>query len=218
MSVSKSASGPMTPAWESNLNSLTCWVELCNVAPATPCVSLPTLWPLPTSLKQVGPSPSLAPAWRAATPILAFLRLPVISGHPESLMAPREWIAQRFLSWLHFLGPSLGLCCRVFWFISLATLNILQGKGLCLFPCTHSLAPCKPISLLVLLSSNLSDPHQLLEGGKKWNFTQMCYKYKVQSQKTQVYMETKLKGNSAPKQDFRHLVNGTSLRFMNFDL
>ena len=31
-------------------------------------------------------------------------------------------------------------------------------------------------------------------------------------------METKLKGNSAPKQDFRHLVNGTSLRFMNFDL
>lgn len=31
-------------------------------------------------------------------------------------------------------------------------------------------------------------------------------------------METKLKGNSAPKQDFRHLVNGTSLRLINFDL
>lgn len=31
-------------------------------------------------------------------------------------------------------------------------------------------------------------------------------------------METKLKGNSAPRQDFQHLVSGTSLRLINFDL
>lgn len=40
----------------------------------------------------------------------------------------------------------------------------------------------------------------------------------MQSRKTQVYVETKLKGNSAPRQDFQHLVSGTSLRLINFDL
>ena len=114
------------------------------MAPVTPCVSLPTLWPLPTSLKQVGAKSQPCPCLEGS------------HSHPGLPEAVKSSLGtQSHLLLLLNESPSISCrdctfsaltlgCATGFSvsFTSLATLNILQGRALCLFPCTHSPASC----------------------------------------------------------------------------
>ena len=142
------------------------------MAPVTPCVSLPTLWHLPTSLKQVGAKSQPCPCLEGS------------HSHPGLPEAVKSSLGtQSHLLLLLNESPSISCrdctfsaltlgCATGFSvsFTSLATLNILQGRALCLFPCTHSPASCKPGSLLILVSSNLSDLHSAVGRREKTEF------------------------------------------------
>lgn len=166
----------MTPAWwvNSELLNLLVWAPQCG--PSHPMCLTANPLAFSNILKAGGcqvpalplPGGQLLPSW----PSWGWTSSLGTQSHLLLLLNESPSISCRDCTSLALtLGsaPGFSVC-----FISLATLNILQGKELCLFPCTHSLASCKPVSLLVLVS--LVAFIQLLEGGKKRSFTQMCYK------------------------------------------
>lgn len=165
--VSKNAFGCIVPAWWDNLSSASCHPELSTMwcrLPSPPHLSppsqmLPFLWPFAHIFKagkcQVPASPLLECSYSHQNP-----------GLPDALStlwAPRimycypKWLSQHFLTWFAPPGPCIEYTAMLFVLSPWLHPAFFQGKSCVVF--LECLGLMQGLSLVVLVSSNLSDPH-----------------------------------------------------------